>query len=450
MIQHGADTAEPELAKPKSKQAKILKFGLWAYFFLLIFEGALRKWVLPGLSGPLLIVRDPVAIGLILYAWYYGLFPKVSYVVIMAIISLVAIFTTLFIGHGNIAVTAYGARILLIHFPLIFLFGAVFNRADVVKIGIAIIWISIPLAVLLAMQFYSPQSAWVNRGIGGDLAGSGFTGAMGYYRPTATFSFTNGTTLFFSLVACFLFYFWLSSEKISRLVLLAASMGLLMAIPFSISRALAFTVVLMLGFVMIAVSRKPKFLGRIIVAVIGISVIFILISGAGFFSTATDVFLHRFDTAGTTEGGIEGTIINRYLGGLIAAVTETESYPFFGLGLGMGTNAGAALLGSGRTFLISEGDWGRIVGEMGALLGLAVIAIRLVLSFKLGLASYGSLRTGDVLPWMLLSFALLVFPQGQWAQPTTLGFSTLIMGLLIASFNNAPPKIAVKYNQVIA
>jgi hypothetical protein len=36
---------------------------------------------------------------------------------------------------------------------------------------------------------------------------------------------------------------------------------------------------------------------------------------------------------------------------------------------------------------------------------------------------------------MLLSFALLVFPQGQWAQPTTLGFSTLIVGMLIAAFN---------------
>jgi len=36
---------------------------------------------------------------------------------------------------------------------------------------------------------------------------------------------------------------------------------------------------------------------------------------------------------------------------------------------------------------------------------------------------------------MLLSFALLIIPQGQWAQPTSLGFSTLIGGLMIACFN---------------
>ena len=31
---------------------------VWAYFWLLLFEGALRKWLVPGLSSALLIVRD--------------------------------------------------------------------------------------------------------------------------------------------------------------------------------------------------------------------------------------------------------------------------------------------------------------------------------------------------------------------------------------------------------
>lgn len=41
---------------------KSLRKLLWLYFWLLIFEGALRKWILPGLSSPLLLVRDPVAL----------------------------------------------------------------------------------------------------------------------------------------------------------------------------------------------------------------------------------------------------------------------------------------------------------------------------------------------------------------------------------------------------
>jgi hypothetical protein len=43
-------------------QVKRLRQLLWLYFWLLIFEGALRKWLLPGLSTPLLLVRDPVAL----------------------------------------------------------------------------------------------------------------------------------------------------------------------------------------------------------------------------------------------------------------------------------------------------------------------------------------------------------------------------------------------------
>ena len=45
-------------------QARFMRIRqlLWIYFWLLIFEGALRKWILPGLSNPLLLVRDPVAL----------------------------------------------------------------------------------------------------------------------------------------------------------------------------------------------------------------------------------------------------------------------------------------------------------------------------------------------------------------------------------------------------
>jgi hypothetical protein len=69
-------------------------------------------------------------------------------------------------------------------------------------------------------------------------------------------------------------------------------------------------------------------------------------------------------------------------------------------------------------------------------MGLAIIFTRLSLSFKLAKASFIKLNQGDLLPWMLLSFALVNLPQGQWAQPTSLGFGIMIAGLLFASLNN--------------
>ena len=43
----------------------LLKKLIWLYFLLLVFEGALRKWVAPQLSGPLLVIRAPFALMII-------------------------------------------------------------------------------------------------------------------------------------------------------------------------------------------------------------------------------------------------------------------------------------------------------------------------------------------------------------------------------------------------
>lgn len=412
--------------------------GIWLYFLLVVFEGALRKWVLPSLADPLLIIRDPIAIFLLLYAWYYNFFPKSAYITVMIIITSISILTTLFIGHGNLFVSLYGARTLIIHFPFLFLIGTVLNKNDVIKIGKSLLWISIPMTVIIILQFYSPQSAWINRGVGGDL-NTGFGGSMGYFRPPGTFSFTNGLVTFYSFVAAYIFYFWLRPAQVNRLVLMGATIGLILALPFSISRSLVFVVAVMILFVLMTLLQSPKILGKILVGALGISVLAVVLAQTGILDTPMEVFLSRFDSAAASEGNvIEGTLGDRYLGGLYESIVNSTDWPFFGYGLGMGTNVGSTLMGSGRTFLIAEGEWQRIVGEMGALLGLGVIFIRLSLSLKLALASYSKVMKGDVLPWMLLSMAVLIFPQGNWAQPSTLGFSTLIMGLLIASFNEPP------------
>ena len=77
-----------------------------------MFEGALRKWVAPGLSMPLLVVRDPLALWLVLLTWQHGLLPKNIFLSSMVFIASLGIFATILLGHGNLAVAIYGARIL--------------------------------------------------------------------------------------------------------------------------------------------------------------------------------------------------------------------------------------------------------------------------------------------------------------------------------------------------
>lgn len=416
-----------------------LKKGIWFYFILLIVEGGLRKWVFPSLATPLLVVRDPVAIWLLWTAWRNGYLPVNNQFYIISFIGLASVFTAILVGHHSLLVACYGARILLFHFPLIFLIGKIFDVDDVILLGKIMLWLSIPMFLLIVTQFYSPQSAFVNKGIGAESEGGGFSGALGYYRPPGTFSFTTGNTQFFSLVAVYVIYFWLNVEKVNRILLVAATVAMFAAIPISISRGLLIQVVLSGVFALASISRTPRLLGRMIIAIIGLVIILALLSNVSFFRNAIDVLTSRFDTAKESEGTLDNTIVNR-IGASILEPFVNSDLPFFGAGIGMGTNAGARLLiGRSDVFLIAEGEWGRMIGEMGAIFGLAAIFVRLQVCLKMLSHAYKKLKTNNLLPWLMVSVSFQAVAQGQWAQPTALGFGVIMGGLTIAAIRDKTP-----------
>jgi hypothetical protein len=436
----------PLISKNKSLQP--LKNGIWIYFLLLIFEGALRKWVLPGLSTPLLVVRDPIALYLILSAWQRKLLPSEPGLIWMIIIGFLGIFTAVSVGHGSLLVAIYGARILLIHYPLVFVIARVFEREDIMKMGRVLMYITIPMTVLIGLQFYSPQSAWVNRGVGDDIGGAGFTGALGYFRPPGTFSFTTGNTEFYGVVTCFVFYFLLNPKEINRIVLIAATGCLFAAIPLSISRSMFFQLFVTGVFVIVATARKSKYIWRTIFGTIIIFVALYGLSQYKFFQTATDVFTTRLTSANESRGGVQNTLVTYYLGSLVDAIGAgfTSNVPILGYGIGYGTNVGSTFLYGKRKFLVSEGEWGREIGELGPVLGLLVIFIRLSLTAKITYASYKLLAIGDLLPWILLSIGIISISQGDWQQPTSLGFFVIICGLMMASIRAPLNKIKLTAN----
>ncbi len=394
----------------------------------------MRKWVLPGLSEPLLIVRDPIAIWLMVKAMQGNLWKPNSYVILMWGVSVLAFILTLFVGHGNLIVALYGLRITAVYFPLVFIIGAIFEKQDVMNLGRILLWINIGMTLLVAVQFFSPQSAWVNRGIGGDMEGSGFGATVDFFRVPGTFSFTNGLALFYGFTAAFVFYFWFENkyQQVSMGLLWASTIALLAAVPLSISRTVFFEIAITFVFMLFIVGKNPKFLSRIFGFVILLVGFLLVLNNFSFFQTATATFSDRFSSANQSEGGIEGVFLDRFLGGMYGAIVN-EEISFWGLGLGMGSNVGAKLIAGRLGFLISEGEWGRLIGEMGFILGIIVILIRATLVVQLLGKAWNLIQTGNILPWFLMSFGTLILFQGQWAQPTSLGFFALIGGLIVAS-----------------
>jgi hypothetical protein len=354
----------------------------------------------------------------------------------MIVVGVFAMGTTFILGHGNLAVCLFGARIILLQFPLIFVITSVFDKQDVLKVGNFFLYLSIPMTILMILQFYSPQSAWVNRGVGGDLEGAGFSGALGFYRPPGTFSFITGLTQFYGVLTGFILYFWLKPHFVKRFLLISGTLCLVAAIPFSISRTLFYQTVIAVLFMVFAVSRKSTSLPKIILWSIGLIALFVALSTTSLLKTPLEAFTARFEGATKYEGGVSGTLVDRYMGGMVSAISNTNETPFFGHGLGIGTNAGGKILTGEKGMIIyAEDEWARLIGESGLLLGLCMIFIRVGLSLYMTLLAYRAMKEGNLLPWLLLSFCLLLLPNGQWGQPTTLGFSVLIAGLTFASLN---------------
>ena len=249
---------------------------LWGYFWLLILEGALRKWILPELSDPLLLARDPICIAAIVLGWPYLVHGvnQICIVTLYAIAGLAMVFAMLF-GHKDWFTALFGARIILLHFPLIFLFGAVFTSDDAWKFAKAVLLISIPMTVLIAFQFSLPQDHIINIAPGGE-GSAGFAGALDKFRPPGTFSFTSGLSNFYGLAAA-AFAGWITScpRPLPKWIWLSA-VALIFALPLSISRTMLFSyalVVAMTVFACLLAGKAVKnfLLGFAIVVIIAAS-----------------------------------------------------------------------------------------------------------------------------------------------------------------------------------
>jgi hypothetical protein len=411
-----------------------IKIAIWLYFILWIFEGALRKWILPSLATPLLVVRDPVAIYILYQAFQLKLKFSNPYVVCAWLSTLFCFLYTIMFGHSNLFVGLYGARIMLLHFPLLFIIGEVFYKEDVLKMGQVLLGLNVLMTVLVFFQFNSPQTAFINVGIGGE-GSAGFSGAMGYSRPPGTFSFTSGLTIFYTAVSVFVFYFWLSKDSCSRILLYASTTALVIGLPLTISRGAVVGVLVVGLFAIIASGTSGKTIFKLfITGVVLYFLILVLENYTAIFKLSTEVFMSRVDAA-NQDGGLKESIFLRALDSFVGPIVDLLNQPLFAGNLGMGTNAGAKLLtGKAGSFLISEGEFGRLGGEQGLIFGGGLIALRIFLAIHFAVKSWRLPQDEKLLPFILCGAACIALMQGQWAQPTVLGYGVLMAGLVLACF----------------
>jgi len=425
---------------PENPTIRNIRRLIWLYFWLLLFEGALRKWVLPQLSNPLLVVRDPVVLLIYALAIRARVFPRNAWLLslgIIAFFSLVVSFLALwsYFPPTRIAlVSTFGLHANFLHLPLIFLMPRVLRGEDVKRIGRWALLLLVPMSLLLVAQFRAAPDSLLNRTASGE--GEQIVSALGKVRTAGTFSFVVGVVAYFALATGFLVWAALKRDVYKNLVLFAAGMALLIGIAVSGSRSVVGACAVVVASLLLVLFLRPAAINRFGQALLVAVVLGFIVTQTPVFKEGLNVLTTRFnDVAEAEEQSIAVGLISRVFDGFGECIRVLPTAPFLGYGLGIGTNAGAKLLNlqEQNTFLLAEGEWARLVLESGPLLGLSFVFWRCGLVFRTLFFCLQSVRRDNLLPLLLFSSSGLPLMNGQFGPPTIVGFAVFTTGLALTA-----------------
>jgi uncharacterized membrane protein YuzA (DUF378 family) len=412
----------------------LLKKLFWLYFLLLIFEGALRKWVLPGFSAPLLLVRDPVAMLIVIEAYRKNKWPERWAVLIGALTcALLGLCILQLILEDNSWIAAvYGLRSYLLPFPVAFIMGENLDADDLRKFGAGTLWLMLPLAALEVAQYLAPQGSILNAGA--------YKGAEQIYyveehvRASGTFSFVAGPTFYNAIVAALLFY-GLMNEKFARKWLLwAAVFALVLSVPVVGSRTLVAELAGIAACGGIATMFGVSQFVKVVKIVIPLLAVYFLVSLLPVFSSAAESLHARSTNAYSSEGGVRHALVARTSGSIIYALGKVDysSHPV-GIGMGRGAAAVSALSTGKPQFVAGEYEFIRELVELGLIPGVAFSLFRFLLALSLTFSAIKCAQRREPLALLLVTplFATLCF--GTLEQPTDQGFMVICVAFIIAA-----------------
>ena len=417
----------------KQQEYTLCRMAIWVFFFLLIFEGAFRKWLLPSLSDLFLVIRDPLAIYVVWVACKFGLwrnhFVKVSW-----LIALVTFVTSLLFGHQNLLIALYGVRVWVYYIPFIFAVPLFLSIQSVWKMCKCTLYITIGMAVLLCLQYFTPQTSVFNIGVGG-TGSSGFGGVGEYFRPSGTFSFTAGLSPYMVWAGCCLLAYLLSkrSERdenyVNPYVLWLSLACFLVCVPVSLSRGVVASVAIVFAWALGVALWSRRYKRLIVRLCLALCVIVPVLLAMPRVQIAIKNMEIRFAEAEKAEGDfVKGSMVQRGIVAVFEEWLDSEDVPLlYGEGIGISTNVAATLLAGEKGFLTREG--GSDLIENGYLMGSVMFFYKWVLLFYIVFRCLKA-RRHSLLP-LLFAVAVLLVRPGVGQVPTLVGFNCFIAAVTL-------------------
>lgn len=428
------------------------KKAFWLYLVLIFVEGAMRKWFMPSLSNVWMMCREPIVIWTVLsLIGTQNLRSRVAKA--FMIIGCIMMLTTLTLGHQNVWVAFYGFRIWFFHIPYIFIMSNKLNREDLIRICKFLILVFIPMTVLYVMQWGAPPSSILNASMGGGVEEQGVQAAYGAVRPSGTFGHCVSSSYYNPLIVslfCVTLFSSYYKHIFSKKHLLIFAVAVVLCLITSVSRGAVIQSILTILFIasITILLGNTKTFTKTIVGVIGLFLLFLVLSnvsieGKSIVAPITD----RFEMAAEQESGTSGVMSSRVL----------EPYkfwndkgklldpPFFGYGLGTGSNFGTQTLHIVNSFYSDSQAWGLgehssqiVTNEMGFLFGGIVFFLRIGFCMFLFFSCIKKLKQNkDILPITLWTLSITYFGTGNLNLTMTLGWIVIVMVLLLTSINTS-------------
>jgi hypothetical protein len=453
----------PISARRERARRHVVRVVLLIYL-LLIFEGSLRKWVLPQLSQYIFFIRDPFVLYAYLFATIHHLWPRRSpYLTASIVISvvgfLIGIIALMISGNGGAGalLAVYGWRNYFLYAPLAFLIGATFSLADIERVCRWTLLLSLPIGLLMAAQFFAPLNSPLNIGIASDeaLQFVGLTVTSEHTRPMGPFSSGAGPNQFTASAFAMLLAFLIMPARqrgVGPWILPLAAAGIALCVAMSGSRGAVSQCALIGVFAMVlgvvgrtaAVRRKAIALPLVVVGA------FVAIAPFAF-PAAIEAFAERWTLAASAEQQVfQLGFLGRALYTFVDFLRLFSDTPLLGYGLGSGGNASITLqLGPA---VWAESDWARHIVDLGPVFGSVFILFRIVLAAWLGVVAFRATRRGvGPLPFLLYAYTGYVLLAGQvTGQGAVNGYAWLFMGftLAAAAARPAPGKRSVRDQRV--
>jgi hypothetical protein len=421
------------LPEAKASRPAKLQLGLiLAVILITVFEGAVRKWIMPNATNVLLLARDLAALLVVARVAYSGGFRKMPFATECLIVWSLAVAMwgawQIIVLQGPVVLFFIGLRFWLLYLWLALAMGCSLTEGEtriVVKVMIAVALLMMPL---VALQHSLPPSSVLNLQpdteedkifrLSGDIV-----------RVSGTFTFVMGYACFVAAVTPFaLGHVWkgrpfYESAWLKALVFAAICVETL----FSGSRAsITFFGFLLAAQLLIDVvcarSARDAVSSLLKVALVVVA-LFVMVY---LFSDAVTATQDRFVSASESE-----SFTDRVAAMVFGEPQMRDAITFLGSGLGAGTNAGAVLLTGEQGFELAETEQARVILEMGAM-GFAWVLIKCVLIAWGMRKSLGKLRSGlETLPllvWITIAYGLLSWPISGQLSANAFGYILLGLG----------------------